>query len=551
MDRSYQPLARRYRPRNFAELVGQDPVRKALQGSLRLGKIVSSVIFAGIRGTGKTTLARIYAKALNCQRRESGDPCAECSSCVAIAKGSHEDVLEIDGASNTGVDDIRELQESLAYVPQRSKYKVYIIDEVHMLSISAFNALLKTLEEPRANVVFIFATTELGKIPRTVRSRCQVFKLTRIAVASIRDHLKTLLTNEKISHEDGAIELLASWSEGSMRDALTMLDQAILLGDGTVKYQSIQDSANLVPTEVIELLKALVGKDGQRLLDGLAIIDNSGIEFRKVCEQLAGYTRHAFIIKDLGDGSLKQQVSEELIDALRTVANDSAPFDLNRIFRTLVRCSKELDGSLLDKYVFENYCLEWCFDPGLPSPGQPLSSNAPPLPERKNVIKPNTSPVTVKPQATVSSESPPAAHSLQVAVDERFPNSWHDLVEKWKKLYPFHGRQLEEVKVVSYRPDLIELAVADSSFAARVLLKDGEAEKLQNKFVKMFGFSGRVRVVEEGEHHSSKSSLLEIRQSNALSQQERVVDDVKKHPLTEEIAKKFDAEVTDVDFEDS
>ena len=550
MNRSYQPLARRYRPRNFTELVGQEAVRQALQGSLRLGKVISSVIFAGIRGTGKTTLARIFAKALNCERREGGNPCGQCSSCLAIAKGNHEDVLEIDGASNTGVDDIRELQESLAYVPQRSKYKVYIIDEVHMLSISAFNALLKTLEEPRTSVVFVFATTELGKIPRTVRSRCQVFNLTRLSITSIRDHLKLLLANEKVVYDDEAIELLASWSEGSMRDALTMLDQAILLGDGAVKYQSIQNSTNLDPSQVMGLLKSLVNKNGQQLIETLAAINDSGVEFKKVCEQLAGYARHAFIIKDLGKQSLGQQASEEIVDVLWAIANDSAPFDLNRIFRFLVRCSKELDGSLLDRYVFENYCLEWCFDPGFPSYDQPISETktSPPVPKNTAQLG-NQS--TIKAQTTIERQPPSASSSLRIAADERFPKTWRELVDEWKKDNPFNGRKLEEAKLITYQPDFIELAIANDSLLSRDLLKKEEIEKLQKGFRDIFGFHGRISVVTEEKHHSSKLSLLEIKKSKDLNQRERLVDDAKQHPLTKEIVKKFDAEITDANLEDS
>ena len=550
MDRSYQPLARRYRPRNFTELVGQEAVRRALQGSLRLGRLINSVIFAGIRGTGKTTLARIFAKALNCERREGGDPCGHCSSCLAIAKGNHEDVLEIDGASNTGVDDIRELQESLAYVPQRSKYKVYIIDEVHMLSISAFNALLKTLEEPRSNVVFIFATTELGKIPRTVRSRCQVFNLTRLSITSIRDHLKLLLANENVVYEDGAIELLASWSEGSMRDALTMLDQAILLGGGAVKYQNIQNSTNLDPLQVMGLLKSLVNKNGQQLIKTLAVIDDSGVEFKKVCERLAGYARHVFIIKDLGKQSLEQQIPEEVVDILRTIANDSAPFDLNRIFRFLVKCSKELDGSLLDRYVLENYCLEWCFDPGFPSYDQLISENktSPPIPQNTTKLGNQSA---IKTQATADHQQTSSSSSLRVAVDERFPETWGELVNRWKKENPFQARKLEGVKLVTYQPDFIELAVDNGCSISRSLLKKDEIEQLRKGFIDMFGFHGRISVVVEQEQHSSKLSLLEVKESKDLDQRERLVDDAKKHPLTKEIIKKFDAEITDANLEDS
>ena len=186
---SYIPLARKYRPATFSELAGQDATATALANAIRLGREPHAVIFSGVRGIGKTTSARLYAKALNCDTALSPEPCNHCESCLAITAGNHEDVMEIDGASNTSVDDVRALRETVSYVPQRSRFKVYIIDEVHMLSQSAFNALLKTLEEPPAHVVFIFATTELQKIPQTIMSRCQLFHLQRMGLNTIRERI--------------------------------------------------------------------------------------------------------------------------------------------------------------------------------------------------------------------------------------------------------------------------------------------------------------------------------------------------------------------------
>ncbi len=367
---SYQPLARKYRPAGFSDLVGQDAVAKALANGIRLGREPHAVIFSGVRGIGKTTIARLYAKALNCANGPTPDPCGSCESCVAISKGTHEDVLEIDGASNTSVDDVRQLRETVDYVPQRSKYKVYLIDEVHMLSNSAFNALLKTLEEPPPHVVFMFATTELHKIPQTIVGRCQTFYLRKFSVEQIADRIRWILKNESLAAEDRVITEIAKRGNGSMRDALTFLDTAIAVSAGHLTLERVGDLLSCVSSNnLLALLRAMLGRDPVHSVALLDLLDKGGIEFRDLIEQLAEFCRHAFIVRDLGkqaDFGQLTGLDADLIVELRSIAEQAAPLDLNRIFRTLMQCLKELDGSNLDRFVVENYLLEWCLDPGLP-----------------------------------------------------------------------------------------------------------------------------------------------------------------------------------------
>lgn len=503
----YQPLARRYRPQNFSQLVGQRTAELALRNALLLDKVANAIIFAGIRGTGKTTLARILAKALNCERRQDNDPCGMCASCKAIAADCHEDVLEIDGASHTGIEDMRVIKESLACVAQRSPFKVYIIDEVHMLSASAFNSLLKTLEEPRPGVIFIFATTEITKIPKTIRSRCQTFHLQKLPGTVIKERIVHLLNHEKIDWEEDAVKTLASWAEGSMRDALTMLDQVILLGGGTVNRKSLQHiTSHLPPHHILDLLEALVNKDAEKIMATLAVIDHSGIEFKKISEELASYARHAFIIKDVGH---LDTLADEIVIRLQRIATRSGAFDLNRIFRSLVRCRRELDGSVLDRYVFENYCFEWCFDPGLPL----------------------VSPSKTKMENTV------------------LPPTWEAMVERWKKIKPFLARDLEEAKIVAYGPDLIELAVSPSCFA-RTLLKEEKQTFVADQLREQFAFSGQFKVNRQGAEHTEKKSLLDARNRLDKIHREELISAARDDPLTAGIVEKFRAEVTDVSFND-
>ena len=550
---AYQPLARRYRPQDFNQLTGQRTAEQALRSALRLGKVAAAVIFAGIRGTGKTTLARILAKALNCEQLHEGNPCSHCDSCTAIVAGCHEDVLEIDGASHTGVDDIRVLQESLACKSQRSQYKVYIIDEVHMLSQSAFNALLKTLEEPRAHVVFIFATTEIGKVPATIRSRCQTFHLQKLASTDICTRLQEILDCEKVAWQADAIKMLAAYAEGSLRDALTMLDQVILLGDGEVNSAALQHiTSHLAPQRLLDLLAALVAKDGHKVLEALTAVSDSGIDFKKITEELAAYARHAFIVKDIGVETTefkKLTLADEVVSGLQDIAAVSGEFDLNRIFRTLMQCRRELDGSHLDRYVFENYCLEWCFDAGLPTLAVPVTTakatSTPPLsvPTPTPASKPAVSPMTTTPVLT-----PVASAAPRPAATKTLPSTWEELVACWKKVKPFQARQLEEVKVLNYRPDLIELAVADNCLAARALFDVEKQQQIVAQFKELFAFQGRLVVIKQEQMHAESKSLLDNKNEQLDKHRQQLLDDAQNAPLTVALQQKFNAKVTDVRF---
>src|SRR4030065_1661479 len=230
----YQVLARKWRPRSFQELTGQEHVSTTIENAIKANRIAHAYLFSGVRGVGKTTVARILAKSLNCAEGPTPIPCMKCQSCTDIATGFSVDVVEIDGASHTGVDNVRELQERAQYAPLKGRYKIYIIDEVHMLSTSAFNALLKILEEPPSHLIFIFATTDPHKIPNTIHSRCQHFQFRRISYREIVDRLKFILREEGIEAGEDALSVVAGSSEGSMRDALSLLDQAISYTGGSL-----------------------------------------------------------------------------------------------------------------------------------------------------------------------------------------------------------------------------------------------------------------------------------------------------------------------------
>ena len=285
---AYQVLARKWRPKTFADLVGQEHVVKALRNALEKGRLHHAYLLTGTRGVGKTTIARILAKSLNCEHPEEGEPCGQCQSCRDIDAGRFVDLLEIDAASNTGIDNIREVLENAQYAPTAGKYKVYIIDEVHMLSKSAFNAMLKTLEEPPEHVKFILATTDPHKVPVTVLSRCLQFVLRNMTAQQVADHLAHVLDSEQIPYEPPALALLGRAAAGSMRDALSLLDQAIAMGSGKVVEQDVRQMIGAVDKRYLyELLQSIAGQNGAALMNQAREMAERAVGFDNALSELA------------------------------------------------------------------------------------------------------------------------------------------------------------------------------------------------------------------------------------------------------------------------
>lgn len=301
----YQALYRKYRSQTFGQLVGQQVVARTLRQAVEQDKISHAYLFSGPRGTGKTSVAKILAKAMNCPNQVNGEPCNDCYICEAITNGSLEDVIEIDAASNNGVDEIRDIRDKSTYAPSLAKHKVYIIDEVHMLSTGAFNALLKTLEEPTENVVFILATTELHKIPATILSRVQRFEFKSIKLPDIVHHLESILAKESISYEADAVQIIARRAEGGMRDALSILDQALSLTAGseltTAIAEEITGSISLAALD--QYVAAILAHDATAALDQLAIIFDNGKNMARFVTDLLQYLRDLLIVQTGGENT--------------------------------------------------------------------------------------------------------------------------------------------------------------------------------------------------------------------------------------------------------
>ena len=297
---AYQVLARKWRPKTFADLVGQEHVVKALRNALDEGRLHHAYLLTGTRGVGKTTIARILAKSLNCENAQHGEPCGVCQSCTQIDTGRYVDLLEIDAASNTGIDNIREVLENAQYAPTAGKYKVYIIDEVHMLSKSAFNAMLKTLEEPPEHVKFILATTDPHKVPITVLSRCLQFVLRNMTTQQVAEHLAHVLDRENVPYQPQALQLLGRAAAGSMRDALSLLDQAIAMGSGKVAEQDVRQMIGAVDKQYLfELLEGIINQNGEALLEKAQEMSARAIGFDSALAELAMLLQRLALIQTI------------------------------------------------------------------------------------------------------------------------------------------------------------------------------------------------------------------------------------------------------------
>ena len=296
---AYMALYRAYRPQAFKEVSGQEHIVRTLQNAIINNKVAHAYLFSGPRGTGKTTIAKIMAKAINCPNCHDGEPCNECEICKGITKGMISDVVEIDAASNNGVDEIRDIRDKVKYLPSEGKYKVYIIDEVHMLSTGAFNALLKTLEEPPVHAIFVLATTEPHKIPSTILSRCQRFDFRGVGTKEIVERINYICKEENINISNDAVELIAECSEGGMRDALSLLDEAISFSGNTVKLEDVYQVSGAVNMDnVIDLAQSILEKDSAKVLGALEVIIDLGKEIPKICTDMISFYRDMLIYKN-------------------------------------------------------------------------------------------------------------------------------------------------------------------------------------------------------------------------------------------------------------
>src|SRR2546425_3290827 len=340
---SYTVIARKWRPQNFEDVVGQRTITQTLQNAIRSKRVAHAFIFSGPRGVGKTTTARILARALNCHRGPTAEPCGECVSCIEIAAGNSLDVQEVDAASNRGIDDIRELRDNIKYRPARDRFKIFIIDEVHMLTNEAFNALLKTLEEPPEHVKFIMATTEPHKVPVTILSRCQHFEFKMIPYQQILERLRLIAQSEGIEISDHALRLVCGASEGSMRDAQSALDQVLAFSGKEVRDEDVRALLGVIAEDLLNaVVDALIRRDRKALLGQLHQIAGYGHDLRVLCRKLLEHFRHLLVVKVSGFQPDIVPVIASQAELLKQQSESFSEMDLLRAYELLFRAEGEL-----------------------------------------------------------------------------------------------------------------------------------------------------------------------------------------------------------------
>lgn len=474
-------LYRKYRPQSFAHLVGQDHIKETLMNELKHGHLTHAYLFAGPRGTGKTSTARLIAKGLNCvSLDERGEPCETCEFCLSISEGTLIDVIEIDAASNRGIDEIRDLREKIKFAPTRAKNKIYIIDEVHMLTKEAFNALLKTLEEPPENVYFILCTTEVHKIPETIISRCQRFDFRRIEIKTIMTRLSYIAQTEGISAEDAAIELIARNVQGGLRDAISLFEQMVF--NGKVEAAHIKEHLGIAGHETVSnFVNAVSEKDAAKAINIIRSVNNEGYDLASFHREILEFLR------------------EKLFEAVLKEKPEEIP-ELLRIIELFIDARNMLKYSPIPELPLEIACMKICVQPGaavkIPdSAQQNIGREEPKTVFFKKIMEEKKG----KTQAATEEETETAKHIKESMESkswdlETASTNWPRLLEELKP--PSLRRSMAEARLTDLSDDGVTLSFSSKFHMEKVNMSENRA-KLEAVFAKLFGRKPKIKLVHE------------------------------------------------------
>ncbi len=548
---SYLVLARKWRPQTFEDLVGQEHVSRTLGNAIASGRVHHAFLFTGARGVGKTSAARILAKALNCETGPTPTPCNLCPACLEISSGQGGDVFEIDGASNTGVDDVRELRENIRYLPSRSPYKIFIIDEVHMLSINAFNALLKTLEEPPAHAKFILATTEPHKIPITILSRCQRFDFRKISLPRVVGRLREIVDAEGIGISDAALGLVARRGEGSMRDALSTLDQVIAFCGEQVADEEVQGLLGLVDRRLLlDTLEAILERDSHRALESVRRVDSLGHSFRQFCQEVVEAFRSLVVLKVVEEPTDLLDATPDEVRELQGLAGKSTLEDLQRAMTLLVRTESELATSSFPRLALEMALVRLTQLP----PGRDVSALVRKLEELERRLAGET-PAPSAPARAPSPPPPPpepgpeppgkkAPAPASVAAG---PEGWPGLVEHVKGKRPMIGSLLEHGRLLSLALPELEVGFAAGSFHLD-RMKDPEVlAALGTLAGEYFGQPVNLRIKGVGgPREEAPPSLIEERQAREQASRRALEEGALSDPAVKAALEVFGGKVREI-----
>jgi DNA polymerase III subunit gamma/tau len=597
----YQVSARKYRPGTFDDVIGQPHVVQTLVNSFITKRIAQAYLFSGTRGVGKTTVARILAKALNCEQGVAGTPCGICSNCIEIAQGTSVDVMEIDGASNTSVDDVREIRENVKFAAFRGQYRVYIIDEVHMLSNSAFNALLKTLEEPPPHVVFIFATTEIHKIPATILSRCQHYNFRRIARTEIVERLRHVVNQDKIVIEERSLMALARASEGSMRDGLSLLDQAVAFGGKTIVHTDLEALLGAVPQELVRaMIQAITAQESAAALHVLAQLLDQGHDLRTYCAEVVEYLRNMLVVSVVTTPHEWQGLIEASAEDLAQTATDARSFTpelLQELLSIFTQAEDSLRLSAHPRFVLETAAV--CatrlvrraekavpaMQPAQPARipqqdpvrmGQPISpvrsaDRTPSLPQRapQSMAPVPTAPLSSKSsvgnmasrqglstnpsnvrspgtvgavKASIAVASPPTEErSFAVTVN------WEQFQEEVAGVFPNIAPFLESGRLVSVDGPVVTIGFAKQATVARGMIeKPDNMAALTAMYERLSGCTVRLRIIELTELDPPGLTMAQLRAMKEKEQRLVLFEQARAHPVVKQALEIFSAELAEV-----
>ncbi len=598
----YQVSARKFRPGTFEELIGQPHVVQTLRNAILRQQVAHAYLFSGMRGVGKTTAARILAKALNCEKGPTPEPCGQCESCLEIARGNSVDVIEIDGASNTGVDDVRELRENVKFSPFRGTYRIYIIDEVHMLSNSAFNALLKTLEEPPPHAVFIFATTEVHKIPPTITSRCQHFNFRRIPRREIIARLQEVVKHVDVTIGERSLGAMARASEGSMRDALSLLDQAVAFGGKTITEQDVDEMLGAVPDELVgRIVNTVVTQDPAAAVALIGEVVDHGYDLRAYCGAVVERMRHlmiAAVVPGFEQAQGLMDLPDEAVKQLLVEAKSFLVEQLQEVFQLFAQAEDRLRSTAHPRFVFEVAAVraarllqhgaqvpqsaEPPRDPQPHASRTPVeksgpTSGTPPSPGRSPENRTGTSgrpPATVQgaspsppvqkeplPREKVAGAPPPAQPEVKtkqspgVSAPQPRPASpgsppaigqedWQRVVESVIRHYPNVGTFLEMGMLVKIEGNQVIVGFPKTASVACSRVQKEENRALIAKVCQeVTGATIRLRVVELTEEPGDGLTIKQMRAKQQKQDGEALLEQARANPMVKHTMELFGGDV--------
>jgi len=550
---SYLVLARKWRPQTFSDLIGQEHVSRTLQNALKSGRLAHAFLFTGARGVGKTSAARILAKSLQCESGPAAEPCNSCPACNEITVGNSVDVFEIDGASNTGVEDIRELRENIKYLPSRCRFKIFIIDEVHMLSTNAFNALLKTLEEPPPHVKFIFATTEPHKVPVTILSRCQRFDFKRIPLPGIVNRLRFIVQEENVTISDASLTAIARKGDGSMRDSLSTLDQVLAFCGDSAGDEEVTALLGVVDRRLLaETSRTVFAGECRSALEIVSRVDSCGYSMRSFCQELIEHFRNLAVLKVTRDPSELLDVTEGEIDEIRTQTASLQLEQIRRHLTILLKAETEMSQSGYTRLILELALLKMCTLP----PVVPVDE----IMERLKFLERGTKnahysppphggirPATPSMEKDTGRKATPGAGPAPETAPHQVVKGWPEFVSFVTREKKTLGAHLEHGRPMRFSADSVEIGFPEGSFHLACLQDDEALKSLTEIASRYWKAAPSVRVVAlTGDTKGAPPSIKEKKKREKVDRQREIEESARKNTLVSAALEIFGGEIGEV-----